>query len=108
MNPILRAILILLIAGGITFLIRALPFLLFGNGERISPQLSFIGRTLPLSVIAVLIVYCLKDSIFTSFSALWPQLIGVIITALLHLWKRNNLISIAGGTAVYMVLIRLL
>ncbi|MBQ4551344.1 MAG: AzlD domain-containing protein [Clostridia bacterium] len=108
MSPTLHALLILLVAGGVTFLIRALPFLLFGNGERVSPQLHFIGRTLPLSVIAVLIVYCLKDAILSSFSALWPQLIGILITALLHLWKHNNLISIAGGTIIYMILIRLL
>ena len=98
---------VLLIAGGITFLLRALPFLLFGHGERMSPQLLFIGRTLPVAVIAVLIVYCLKNVIFTSFSGLWPQLVGIIVTALLHLWKRNNLISIAGGTIIYMILIRL-
>lgn len=107
MNTVIRMLLVLLIAGGITFLIRALPFLLFGSGERISPQLRFIGRTLPLSVMAVLIVYCLRDALFVSFGALWPQLIGILITAVLHLWKRNNLISIAGGTLVYMLLIRL-
>lgn len=98
---------VLVIAGLITFLLRALPFLLFGHGERMSPHLLFIGRTLPVAVIAVLIVYCLRSVIFTSFSALWPQLVGIIITALLHLWKGNNLLSIAGGTVVYMLLIRL-
>lgn len=104
----MHILLVILAAAFVTFFIRAFPFLVFGKGERMSPALSFIGRTLPLSVIAVLVVYCLKDALFTSFSVLLPQLIGVVITALLHLWKRNNLISIAGGTAVYMILIRLM
>lgn len=107
MNPALRAVLVLLVAGGITLLIRALPFLVFGNGERVSPQLRFIGRTLPLAVMVVLLVYCLKDTLFVSFGALWPQLVGILVAAGLHLWKRNNLISIFGATLVYMLLIRL-
>ena len=104
----LHILLVILAAAIVTLFLRAFPFLVFGKGERMSPALAFIGRTLPLSVIAVLVMYCLKDAMFTSFAALWPQLVGVLATALLHLWKRNNLISIAGGTAIYMILIRLL
>lgn len=100
-------LLIILAAAVVTFFTRAFPFLLFGKGEKMHPALAFIGRTLPLSVIAVLVVYCVKDALFVSFSAFWPQLIGIFVTALLHLWKRNNLISIAGGTIIYMILIRL-
>jgi len=100
-------LLVILVAAVVTFFTRAFPFLLFGKGEKMHPALAFIGRTLPLSVIAVLVVYCLKDALFVSFGALWPQLTGVLVTVLLHLWKRNNLISITGGTIVYMLLIRL-
>lgn len=104
----LHILLVILAAAVVTFFTRVFPFIVFGKGEKMHPALAFIGRTLPLSVIAVLVVYCLKDAMFTSFAALWPQLVGVGVTVLLHLWKRNNLISIAGGTAVYMILIRLL
>ena len=100
-------LLVIFAAAFVTFLVRAFPFLVFGKGERMRPGLAFIGRTLPLSVIAVLIVYCLKDALFVSFGALWPQLVGILATVLLHLWKRNNLLSIAGGTIIYMILIRL-
>lgn len=100
-------LLIILAAAVVTFFTRAFPFLLFGKGEKMHPALAFIGRTLPLSVIAVLVVYCVKDALFVSFSALWLQLVGILVTVLLHLWKRNNLISIAGGTLIYMILIRL-
>ena len=98
---------VILVSAIVTFFTRAFPFFLFGKGEKMHPALSFIGRTLPLSVIAVLVVYCLKDALCTSFSALWPQLAGVAATVLLHLWKRNNLISIGGGTLLYMILIRI-
>lgn len=104
----LHILLVILAASIVTFFTRVFPFLVFGKGEKMHPALAFIGRTLPLSVIAVLVVYCLKDAMLSSFSVLWPQLAGVVITVLLHLWKRNNLISIAGGTAIYMLLIRLL
>jgi len=107
MNSTVQILLIILSCALVTFLIRALPFLLFGNGEKPKPTLAFIGRTLPLSVMAVLVIYCLKDALTASFSTLWPQLIGVCATVLLHLWKRNNLISIGGGTILYMLLIRL-
>lgn len=107
MSSTSHILLVILVSAIVTFFTRVFPFLLFGKGEKMSPALTFIGRTLPLSVIAVLIVYCLKDALFISFSALWPQLIGVLATVLLHLWKRNNLISIAGGTIIYMILIRL-
>ncbi len=100
-------LLVITAAAIVTFFARAFPFLVFGKGERMSPALAFIGRTLPLSVIAALVVYCLKDAMLSSFAAFWPQLTGVLVTALLHLWKRNNLLSIAGGTLLYMILIRL-
>lgn len=102
-----HVLLVILVSAVVTFFTRAFPFFLFGRGEKMHPALSFIGRTLPLSVIAVLIVYCLKDAMVASFAALWPQLASVAATALLHLWKRNNLISIGGGTLLYMILIRL-
>lgn len=106
MSSTSHILLVILVSAIVTFFTRVFPFLVFGKGEKMHPALAFIGRTLPLSVIAVLIVYCLKDTLI-SFGALWPQLIGVLATVLLHLWKRNNLISIAGGTALYMLLIRL-
>ena len=107
MSPTLHALLILLVAGGVTFLIRALPFLLFGNGERVSPQLHFIGRTLPLSVIAVLIVYCLKDVSVMEGSHGLPELIALAVVSGTYLWKRNTIFSVVVGTVLYMVLVQM-
>ena len=90
----------------ITFLTRALPFLLFDRGESPPKLVLYLGRVLPPAIIAMLIVYCLKGISFTA-PALWvPQLIAVAAVVALHLWKRNNLISIFGGTILYMILVQ--
>ena len=60
------------------------------------------------TVMAILVVYCLRSTAFTSAAGFVPQLAACLLVAALHLWKRNTLLSIAGGTAVYMLLIRLL
>lgn len=92
-----------------TLLTRALPFWLFGRkGSRPAPFILYLGKVLPPAVMAVLVVYCLRDSSFASLAGFVPQAVAVAAVVLLHLWKRNNLLSIAGGTAVYMALLRLL
>lgn len=90
----------------VTFLTRALPFLLFDRGESPPKLVLYLGRVLPPAVIAMLIVYCLRGVDFSG-PALWaPQLIAVVAVVALHLWKRNNLLSIFGGTILYMVLVQ--
>ena len=90
-----------------TVLTRALPFLLFGRGARPAPAVRALGQALPPAVIAVLVVYCLRGTEFTRVGAFLPQLAALACVALLHLWKRNNLLSIGGGTLVYMLLLRI-
>ena len=89
-----------------TFLTRVLPFLLFDRGEAPPKLVLYLGRVLPPAVIAMLIVYCLKGVSFASPVGWAPQLISVAVVVLLHLWKHNNLLSIFGGTILYMVLIQ--
>lgn len=90
----------------VTFLTRALPFLLFDRGESPPKLVLYLGRVLPPAVIAMLIVYCLRGVDFSA-AALWaPQLIAVAAVVLLHVWKKNNLLSIFGGTILYMVLVQ--
>ncbi len=92
-----------------TLLTRVLPFLLFGRGGRQpAPFILYLGRVLPAAVMAILVVYCLRSTGFSAASGFVPQAAGVAVVAALHLWKRNDLLSIAGGTAVYMALLRLL
>ena len=92
---------IVLVACACTVLTRALPFVLFGRSGS-------LGRVLPPAVMAILVVYCLRSTGFAAAADFAPQLAAVAVVVLLHLWRRSTLLSIAGGTAVYMILLRLL
>lgn len=94
------------VMAAVTFLTRALPFLLFGRGGVPPKIILYLGRVLPSAVIAMLIVYCLRGVAFTSLGGWVPQLIAAAVVVALHVWKRNNLLSIFGGTVLYMVLVQ--
>ena len=89
-----------------TFLERALPFLLFG-GRDVPKIVKYLGRILPMAVMATLVVYCLRSTTFDGLGNFLPQLIAVAVVAALHLWRKNTFLSIVVGTAVYMVLVQL-
>ena len=94
------------IVGG-TMLTRFLPFLLFPAGKSTPKFVQYLGKVLPAAVFGLLIIYCLRNvSVFTGSHGI-PELLAIIAIALLHIWKRNMLLSIAGGTAVYMLLVQL-
>ena len=90
----------------ITFLPRALPFLLFDRGESPPKIVLYLGRVLPPAIIAMLIIYCLRGVSFAAPGGWVPQLLCVAVVVALHLWKHNNLLSIFGGTILYMVLVQ--
>ncbi len=94
------------VMAAVTFLTRALPFLFFDRGEAPPKLVLYLGRVLPPAIIAMLVIYCLKGISFASPAGWGPQLIAVAVVALLHLWKHNNLLSIFGGTILYMVLVQ--
>lgn len=106
-TPQLRYILIsVLLAAIITFALRALPFLIF-HGERKMPAfLVKLGSVLPAAIMAVLIVYCVKDAVTDWRNSAIPQLLAVLATGVSYKWKHNTLLSIILGTVVYMLLIR--
>ena len=89
-----------------TQLTRFAPFLLFGGRRELPGPVRYLGNVLPGAIMAALVVYCLKGTSFSALSGWVPQLAGVGATALLHLWRRSTLLSIAGGTLVYMVLVQ--
>ena len=68
--------------------------------------MQYLGKVLPGAIFSMLIIYCLKNISFTQGNHSLPELIGIAVTAGLHLWKRSMLLSIAGGTIVYLLLIR--
>ncbi len=90
----------------VTFLTRALPFILFDRGDHPPKLVLYLGRVLPPAIIAMLIVYCLKGVTFATLGGWLPPLAAGLAAVLLHLWKGNDLISIFGATVFYMVLVQ--
>lgn len=86
---------------------RFVPFLIF-RGKTTPGYIHYLSKVLPPAVFGMLVVYCLKDVQFLSGHYGAPELIGIAVTALLHAWKRQMLISILGGTVAYMLLVQTL
>ena len=89
-----------------TMLTRFLPFFLFPAGRETPRYIQYLGRVLPPAVFGLLVVYCLKNVSILKGSHGIPELIAIAAVVLLHLWKRQMLLSIAGGTVLYMVLVQ--
>lgn len=100
--------LLLLIGGTCSYLLRALPFLLFGSGRRPPAVVTYLGRVLAPAIIALLVVYCfagyVRGGCLQSSLHGFAELAAATLTVALHLWKRNPLLSIAAGTALYMLM----
>lgn len=92
----------------ITFLLRALPFLLFHGDRKMPEWLARLGSVLPSAIMAVLIVYCLRGAKGDVTHRGVPGLIAVLLTAVIYRRKHQTLLSIFLGTAVYMMLIRVI
>lgn len=100
--------LIILAVALTTFATRVFPFLVFPKGKEIPDVVKYLGRVLTPAVIGMLMVYCLRAAdVFRAPYGL-PEAAAVLLTAALHVWKRNNLLSIGAGTALYMFLIQCL
>ena len=91
-----------------TVLTRFLPFLVFPKNRPIPKFLQYLGKVLPAAVFGLLVIYCLKNVSLLSGSHGIPELIAVLVVVALHLWKKQMLLSIAGGTVVYMLLVQFL
>lgn len=90
-----------------TMMTRFLPFLLFPADKPTPKYVQYLGKVLPAAVFGLLVIYCLKDvNIFTGSHGI-PELIAIGVIVLLHLWKKQMLLSIAGGTICYMLLVQL-
>ena len=96
------------VASAVTIALRVLPFLLFGRGKQTPKLIEYLGRVLPHAIIAMLVVYCLKDVRLSAAPWGIPELLGIAIVAALHVWKRNSLLSIGVGSLCYMVMVQLI
>ncbi len=88
-----------------TMLTRFLPFLIFPEKRTPPKYVTYLGTVLPYAAIGLLVVYCLKDVVKSSYHGL-PELLSIIAIVLIHKWKHNTLLSIGIGTAFYMVLVQ--
>lgn len=98
-------VIILLTAAGIQ-LTRWLPFLLFPQNKEPPQVILYLGRVLPSAMMGLLVVYCLKEVSWLSAPHGAPELLAILAVVLLHRWKNNVLLSIAGGTVLYMLLVQ--
>ena len=94
------------VMAAVTFLTRALPFLLFDRGDHPPKLVLYLGRVLPPAIIAMLIVYCFRGVSFTALGGWLPAFAAGLAAVLLHIWKGNDLLSIFGATVFYMVLVQ--
>ena len=90
-----------------TVLTRFLPFLLFPAGKPTPKYIQYLGKVLPGAVFGMLVVYSLKGVSLLAGSHGIPELISIVLVVALHLWKRQMLLSLAGGTVCYMLLVQL-
>ena len=97
------AILVIVMAV-VTMLLRFMPFLVFR--KRTPAYISYLGEVLPAAIIGLLVIYCLKDTVITRAPFGAPELIAGLAVVGLQVWKRNSLLSILGGTVIYMVLVQ--
>ncbi|RKJ44603.1 branched-chain amino acid transporter AzlD [bacterium 1XD8-76] len=89
-----------------TMLTRFLPFLVFSSKKPTPEYVRYLGRALPAAIFGMLVVYCLRNMEVFSGNHGLPELIAICLVAALHLWKRQMLLSIAGGTICYMFLVQ--
>ena len=101
-----RSVVIILLVALTTLVTRAIPFILFPEGKKIPKAVQYLGKVLPAAVIGMLVVYCFKGVEIVSSPFGLPELIAGLVVVLLHVWKRNNLLSIGAGTIFYMILVQ--
>ena len=95
------------VSAAVTALLRFAPFLIFRKGGKTPALVTYLGKVLPCAIMGMLVVYCMKDVRLTGWPHGIPELLGCVTVAVLHVWKRNSLLSIGVGTVVYMLLVQL-
>ncbi|MDO5425956.1 MAG: AzlD domain-containing protein [Eubacteriales bacterium] len=100
------SLLLIAVMAGVTQMLRFLPFALFAKGT--PKAVLYLGKVLPAAIMAMLVVYCLKNTSFTGPTHGIPEVVSVLLVVLLHKWKHNTLLSIIGGTVCYMLFVQVL
>ena len=102
-----HAVLVIAVTALVTMFLRFVPFLLFGGKRETPAYISYLGRLLPYAVMAMLVVYCLRNISLAAAPFGVPEFVSCAAVILLHVWKRSSILSILGGTVCYMLLVQL-
>ena len=106
-GPDLHAAALVAVIAGVTALLRFAPFAIFGGGRPTPRYILYLARVLPCAIMAMLVVYCLLGADPLGPTHALPELLAGAAVVGLQLWRKNTLLSIAGGTALYMMLVQL-
>lgn len=102
-----HAALLVAVIALVTIALRFLPFVIF-RGRETPRFIAYLGKVLPFAIMGMLVIYCLRSISFAAMPFGIPELIAVALVVALHLWKKNTLLSIIGGTVCYMVLVQVI
>ena len=106
MSSSTHAALLVAIMSAATILLRFLPFLIWSGKRKTPGYILYLGKVLPPAIIGMLVIYCLKDISFAAAPFGLPELIAGVCVVLLQVWRQNSLVSILGGTVIYMFLVQ--
>ncbi len=101
-----HAILLIVVIAAVTILMRFIPFWAFRGKKKTPEFVKWLGEVLPYSIMGMLVVYCLRGISFVLAPFGAPEILACTAVVLLHVWKRNSLLSIGGGTVCYMLLVQ--
>lgn len=104
MIDVSKSLAIIAVTAVVTALIRFSPFLIFHKGT--PKPILYLGKVLPHAVMGMLVVYCLKNTSFISAPFGAPELLAILFVVIVHKWRHNTLLSVAGGTLCYMLLVQ--
>lgn len=102
----LHSVAIIAVAAIVTLIIRAVPFVAFRGKREVPETVTYLGKVLLPAIMVILVIYCVKGINLFTGSHGFPELLSIAVVALLHIWKKNTLLSIAVGTILYMILVQ--
>lgn len=101
-----HSIMIVVVVAAVSLLIKELAFLVFGGKRELPRIILYLSNVLPYSIIGMLVIYCLRNIHITTGTHGLPELIACVFVALLHIWRKNTLLSVVAGTIGYMFLVQ--
>ena len=101
-----HAMIVIAVMGLAVIATRIVPVLIFGRGERVPEFILYLGRVVPYTAMGLLIVYCLRDVPVMDAPHGLPEIISLAVVTVTYIWKRNTILSVVIGTALYMFLVQ--